>query len=325
MKRIFIGLILIALLSAPATALKYYGYGDSISYYDYMYLIQMRDRYDPAATVSHNSDGPGMSSAWGLANIGAHYTEGTEYFVILFGNNDKRWNIPATDTGKNLQGMYNYAIAHGAKPIVLIHTLEDPVVYGDESVNLSIIESYLTDQKISFIKMYDAIDFFPNNLVMDGFNKSLSLDGVHPTPEGQSMMADYLWSHYTFPKSVQSGDTVGIFRGGYWTIHNPDATFIYGQKGDIPLLGDWNGDHVKTPGVYRSGIFYLRNENSNGNADIVFSYGNPTGDTPLIGDWNGDGIDTVGINRNGILYLRNTNNNGIADTIFGQSGGEVIL
>jgi hypothetical protein len=160
---------------------------------------------------------------------------------------------------------------------------------------------------------------------MDGFNRSIYLDGVHPNPEGQSMMADYLWNHYTFPKTVQSGDTVAIFIDGYWALHNPDATFIYGQKGDVPILGDWNGDGVKTPGVYRDGMFYLRNSNSNGNADIVFSYGNPSGDTPVVGDWNGDGIDTIGVDRNGVLYLRNTNTNGVADTFFGQPGGEVAL
>ena len=71
-----------------------------------------------------------------------------------------------------------------------------------------------------------------------------------------------------------------------------------------------------TAGVFRSGIFYLKNSNVGGPADTVFGYGNPT-DTPVVGDWIGQGIDTPGVFRNGIFYLRNSNTGGPADTVFG--------
>jgi hypothetical protein len=60
----------------------------------------------------------------------------------------------------------------------------------------------------------------------------------------------------------------------------------YGSPGDKPVVGDWNGDGVDTIGVYRDGTFHLRNSNTNGFAEIVFSLG-MSGDMPISGDWNG--------------------------------------
>ncbi len=75
-------------------------------------------------------------------------------------------------------------------------------------------------------------------------------------------------------------------------------SFYYGNPGDFPFLGDWDGDGVETPGLYRQsdGYVYLRNSNTQGNADVRFFFGNP-GDVPLAGDFDGDGFDTVSIYR----------------------------
>ena len=75
-------------------------------------------------------------------------------------------------------------------------------------------------------------------------------------------------------------------------------SFYYGNPGDVPFLGDWDGDGIDTPGLYRQtdGYVYLRNTNTQGIADIKFFFGNP-GDIPLAGDFDGDGFDTVSIYR----------------------------
>jgi S-layer protein (TIGR01567 family) len=77
--------------------------------------------------------------------------------------------------------------------------------------------------------------------------------------------------------------------------------------------GGGNGN--TTVGVYRNGVFYLRNSNNAGSADQFFAYGQP-GDIPVVGDWNGDNITTVGVYRNGVFYLRNNNSAGFADLAF---------
>jgi parallel beta-helix repeat protein len=78
-------------------------------------------------------------------------------------------------------------------------------------------------------------------------------------------------------------------------------------------------------GIYRNGVFYLRNSNTGGIADLTFGYGNLAGDIPVTGDWNGDGVDTIGVYRNGVFYLRNSNTNGIADMAFsyGNQAGDI--
>lgn len=89
---------------------------------------------------------------------------------------------------------------------------------------------------------------------------------------------------------------------GIWYLRDPltgDTTsFYYGNPGDVPFMGDWNGDGVDTPGLYRQsdGYVYLRNSNTQGIADVSFFFGNP-GDIPVPGDFDGDGLDTVSIYR----------------------------
>jgi lipoprotein-anchoring transpeptidase ErfK/SrfK len=100
-------------------------------------------------------------------------------------------------------------------------------------------------------------------------------------------------------------DTVAFFDSGsrfyLWDqiSHQPGVSdFYYGNPGDVAFSGDWDGDGVATPGLYRGsdGFVYLRNSNTEGVADITFFFGIP-GDLPLAGDFDGDGNDTVGIYR----------------------------
>jgi hypothetical protein len=96
---------------------------------------------------------------------------------------------------------------------------------------------------------------------------------------------------------------------------SPVQRFYFGNPGDYPIMGDWNCDGTKTPGMYRQsdGFVYLRNSNTQGNADLSFFFGNP-GDIPIAGDFNGNGCDTVSIYRpsNQTFYIINQ---------LGQNGG----
>lgn len=71
-------------------------------------------------------------------------------------------------------------------------------------------------------------------------------------------------------------------------------------------------------------VFFLKNSNAPGPADLVFGYGPAAaGWIPLAGDWNGDGIDTVGLyNFNtGTFFLRNSNSAGPAHVVFNYGPG----
>ena len=85
--------------------------------------------------------------------------------------------------------------------------------------------------------------------------------------------------------------------------------------GDVPVVGDWDANGTVTPGVFRSGVWYLRNSNTSGGVNVSFSWGAAT-DVPVVGDWDGNGTTTPGVYREGIWYLRNSNSSGPSDVTF---------
>jgi N-acetyl-anhydromuramyl-L-alanine amidase AmpD len=110
-----------------------------------------------------------------------------------------------------------------------------------------------------------------------------------------------------------------------WYLRNSNTTggvdnsFYFGAAGDIPVMGDWDGNGSITPGVFRpsTAVWYLRNSNSNGGVDAFFSFGVGS-DIPVVGDWDGNGTYTIGVFRPSTAqwFLRNSNSNGGVDGTF---------
>lgn len=134
-------------------------------------------------------------------------------------------------------------------------------------------------------------------------------------------------------------DTIGVYRprtaqffldnnndgradcGTYLNCDPDNPFFNFGDIGDYPLVGDWDGDGTDTIGVYRfeTAQFFLDNDND-GDADDSFNYGDSNkNDFPIIGDWDNNRIDDVGVfrrldedpenpecdhQRNAVFYLR---------------------
>ena len=92
--------------------------------------------------------------------------------------------------------------------------------------------------------------------------------------------------------------------------------FYFGNPGDVPFVGDFDGDGIDTVGLYRvsTGFVYFRNSLTSGVAELEFYYGDP-GDVILAGDWDGDGDDTVAVYRpsTGSVYVNLENAPGTAD------------
>lgn len=82
--------------------------------------------------------------------------------------------------------------------------------------------------------------------------------------------------------------------------------FAYGDRGDVPVVGDWDGNGSQTQGVFRKGAWFLTNTLGNPHGDYAVSYGQ-AGDRPLVGDWDGDGIQTIGVHRRNLFLLSNSN------------------
>lgn len=127
-----------------------------------------------------------------------------------------------------------------------------------------------------------------------------------PPPAGTLVEARWFW---------RSSATGGAAEG----------TFEFGNAGDVPLAGDWDGDGVAGPGVRRGNVFFLA-ETLGGPTAHQFAYGD-SGDHVIVGDWDGDGRDGVGIVRGNVFYLRNTLSTGVAEQVFayGNAGDEILV
>ncbi len=138
-------------------------------------------------------------------------------------------------------------------------------------------------------------------------------------------------------------DTVSIYRPAeqqFYVINelgsndgglgDAEFSFQFGNTGDKPFVGDFDGDGVDTVGLHResTGLVYFRDSNTTGIAEFEFIYGDP-GDKIVAGDWDGDGADSIGVYRpsNGVFYLKFTNQEGVADASFlaGEYTGVIAL
>ena len=83
-----------------------------------------------------------------------------------------------------------------------------------------------------------------------------------------------------------------------------DHVFRYGGEGDIAITGDWNGNGIRSIGVFQNGTWRL-DINGNGRLDANdphFTFGE-AGDIPVVGDFDADGIEEVGVFRDGTWII----------------------
>ena len=155
------------------------------------------------------------------------------------------------------------------------------------------------------------------------------------------------WGFSTQPIAISGSQSVaaavGVFRNGQWYLDangngawdGCGAEFCFtgfGQAGDMPASGNWDGGSKSYIGVLRSSTgewFVDRNGNRQWDGcavDGCYAGFGQAGDLPVAGDWNGTGFAKIGIFRNGQWYL-DANGNGAWDGCgverclnFGQSG-----
>jgi Tol biopolymer transport system component len=98
-----------------------------------------------------------------------------------------------------------------------------------------------------------------------------------------------------------------------------EFSYLFGDPGDRPFVGDFDGDGIDTVGLHResTGRVYYRDSNTEGIADNTFIFGDP-GDRLVAFDWDGDGSASPGLFRpsNSTFFFRFSNSAGVADARF---------
>ncbi len=110
-------------------------------------------------------------------------------------------------------------------------------------------------------------------------------------------------------------------RGGRGLV--AEFAFRFGDPGDQPVVGDWDGDGADEVGLHRAttGFFYWRDSLTTGAATGRIFFGDP-GDRFVAGDWTGTGADTPAVYRpsDGTLYFRHSLSQGVADAVLPMPG-----
>lgn len=87
-----------------------------------------------------------------------------------------------------------------------------------------------------------------------------------------------------------------------WHLRNknkkgpPDLVIEFGLHGEIPVVGDFDGDGTDEIGTFKDGVWKLRRSLGPDPAFDTVLFGQPD-DLPVVGDWNGDGASTLGVVR----------------------------
>jgi PKD repeat protein/FtsP/CotA-like multicopper oxidase with cupredoxin domain len=148
----------------------------------------------------------------------------------------------------------------------------------------------------------------------------------------------------TYINVTNSTDKIAVYyQGQWWLDYNGNGTwngptvdkyYIFGDAGNTPVTGDWNGDGKMKVGVYNNASSWFLDYNGDGfyspGVDKAYTFGGP-GNITVIGDWNGDGRDKIGLyNSSSSTWYLDMNGTGIMFPlndvkVFGSPGSLPVI
>ena len=119
---------------------------------------------------------------------------------------------------------------------------------------------------------------------------------------------------------------------GAWVTYGPVGgaaakfTVKLPSVNGVPLMGDWNGDGLMTPGYYSGGAWFTTNVSLTSDTwTQKTTFGGASGDVPVVGMIDKDPIADVGVFNNGIWKWQPSTGKTVPDDNFGQAGDVPIV
>jgi hypothetical protein len=272
----------------------------------------------------------GVSVALSGSQTGSTVTDSSGYYAFTYllagGNYTVTTSragysfVPSSQTFSNLS--FNQTAGFVAS--VLVYNISGEVSLN--GVGIAGVTMTLGGSQSASVTTDGRGDYAFEGLAHGGnYNISPSAKGYHFSPPSQTFNAlngNQTANFVALPFSTRAASGVSLFRNGFWFLDmnrnaqwdgaSVDFSGGFGQPGDIPVIGDWNGSGVDKVGIFRDGTWFL-DMNGNGlwdggNIDFMASLGLP-GDIPVVGDWDGSGKTKIGVFRNG-MWMLDLNGNG---------------
>jgi len=270
----------------------------------------------------------------GTFQAAVQYNAGTVGYSLTVGdfNGDGRADLAVAQPGGGyvslgngdgtFQAAVNYATGAGGFSLVLGDFngdgRADLAVAGDNGVSVLLGLSAATNVGIFRYGYFWILDVDGNGALDIPPDRAFSFGGVPGdipitgdwNGDGHTKVGIYRPSNGLF---ILDSNGNGVFDAG-------DAVYNLGvgtQAGDVPVVGDWNGDGRTKVGLFRDGYFWILDYNGNGvyepYIDKAFPFGGVAGDVPVVGDWTGTGTSKVGVVRYGYFWILDANGNGAFD------------
>ncbi len=126
------------------------------------------------------------------------------------------------------------------------------------------------------------------------------------------------------PASVPAAGSVSTGRWTIWTGRSgqsTETTLSLPPGGGRPLLADWNGDGIATPGRYDAGQWFLTNASVDSAVwEPHASFGGDPADVPVVGRIDKDRKADIGVFRNGTWLWQRANGKPARTDQFGAAG-----